>query len=82
MSDKWISVKDKLPELEMNVLVCEDREVTTIAYRYKIPHGLNAGKEVWQVLENCSGYEYEQDDCNPDYWMPLPEPPNNQSSPL
>lgn len=77
----WISVKDKLPPLEMNVLVCEKGEVTTIAYREVKRYGSQAGQELWHVRDNCGGYECESDDCNPDYWMPLPNPPNAGTQP-
>jgi hypothetical protein len=32
----------------------------------------------WEVKENCGGYEYEQDDCEPTHWMRLPEPPPDE----
>lgn len=72
----WISVKEKLPPLELNVLVCEQGEVTTIAYREVKRYGSQAGQELWHVFDNGGGYEHESDDCNPEYWMLLPNPPN------
>lgn len=74
---EWISVKERLPEVDVPVLVCEGGEVTTIA-RYCVDNCRPDGHPtvmIWHVVDNCTGYECESDSCNPDYWMPLPEPP-------
>ena len=75
MKPKWISANHSLPHLGEMVLVCERGEVTTIACRATKEHGVDAGKEVWRVKENCFGYEMEPLPCHPEYWMPLPIPP-------
>ncbi len=69
----WISVKDKLPENDTPVLVCENGEVTTIA-KYSLER-FGPLVMCWSVVENCGGYECDGDSCNPDFWMPLPKPP-------
>ncbi len=73
----WVSVKERLPKADAPVLVCEGGVVTTIA-RYGLER---FGPPVmrWQVVANCGGYECEDDPCEPDYWMPLPKPPNASS---
>lgn len=61
---KWISVKDRLPETYENVLVCENNEVL-LAY--------------WNGKEWCQCDLYEYVTLYPTYWMPLPEPPKEET---
>ena len=63
---EWISVKDRLPEPLLKVLVCDINNSISISYRF-ITH-LN--KPVWCLSPfygNVSGYFT--------HWMPLPNPP-------
>lgn len=71
---KWISVKDKLPELDSRVLVIdEDGEVQICNYC----------KSYWNnpklKRKNGIGFLDESDEqprtLYPAYWMPLPFPP-------
>lgn len=77
---KWIKVAEQLPPDDTEVLACEEFytngeiagiEITTIA---SYGHNYGRSKE-WYVKTNCGGWEYEANDCNPVYWMSLPEPP-------
>jgi len=56
---EWISVKDRLPEFEQDILICRDlgeaRIVQTEEYQ---------GSLYWGTSYN-----------NVTHWMPLPEPP-------
>ena len=61
---KWISVKDKLPEVHQEVLCFWDKN-------FPADVGIYCGDEIWQRA-NESMDEY---DVNPIYWMPLPEIP-------
>ena len=62
---EWISVKDRLPEKEDDVLAYEFRGDVSIAYI--------SGYE-WRNLE--SGYVMDASYVT--HWMPLPEPPKEQ----
>ena len=57
---EWISVKDRLPEDGLEVLVfCDGRICVMDMY----------GTDWW-----CEGYHWDGD--RPTHWMPLPEPPS------
>ena len=75
--ESWISVKERLPEKDVPVLVCECGTVTTLAVFTEATVDYFTEQKVmrWEVLANCSGYECDEDHCNPDYWTPLPAPP-------
>ena len=63
----WISVKDKLPENDTDVIVCsEGGYVATVRYN----DGFNCTRN-YTTGEISKDYEFE----NVEYWMPLPEPP-------
>lgn len=71
---KWISVKDRLPEDNLNVLVYAigDNENSVIAmtgYTHKM-YGYNI--EGWRSPWQYFFYEYKIT-----HWMPLPEPPKD-----
>jgi hypothetical protein len=72
----WISVKNKLPLLGEKVLVCEHGEITTLAVRVVKGYGELPDSEIWSVIANCSGYECDDNPCEPEFWMSLPNPPN------
>jgi hypothetical protein len=65
---EWISVKDRLPTQmgDYPVLICRTRNNVLQATWYNdgITHGFYIGDYAF----------YERDTIN--YWMPLPEPPN------
>ena len=64
----WISVKDRLPEKSVPVLICAAGHRVT-AYYDKV-------KEVFRLTEDENLYyltEYVT------HWMPLPEPPESKS---
>lgn len=56
---EWISVKDKLPELNIPILI----------YDEGIGIGFRSSKNRFHGLDM---YKYEH---KPTHWMPLPEPP-------
>ncbi len=60
--NKWISVKDQLPENTKNVLVWQPQNLNTRMTRFS--HGL------WQ-FEKGTQARYE----SVTHWMPLPKPP-------
>lgn len=67
--EKWISVKDKLPQPAVGVLVTDGVYVWT-AECYP-----DLGTPPYWGCHGWSGYEMEPDFGVPTHWMPLPEPP-------
>lgn len=70
MSDKWISVEDRLPEQDTPVLITQHEYVDVLKQRYfDVCVYLDGG---WIDPHADSDYieVYE-----PTHWMPLPEPP-------
>ena len=66
---EWISVKDRLPEMYESVLIhCGN--CTSIAWRTS---GNNGG---WHWSSRMS---YPEEMVDTDYWMPLPNPPDEVS---
>lgn len=64
----WISVKDRLPDIEMDVLACTN--VWSDGYYYFICHRKEDGLW-WSESTHCA-YPFVK------YWMPLPEPPKEK----
>lgn len=65
---KWISVKEGLPEFEKLALVYNDGICDIARYcNHSQVNALNA----WYTNEGC--------EFIPTHWMPLPEPPENES---
>lgn len=72
--DKWISVKDRLPEKEVDVLIIMQKWGTDVPHIYM---GSLQYDNAWYTTnefhdsrhDDGSNYEYIT------YWMPLPEPP-------
>jgi hypothetical protein len=75
----WISVKDKLPELDQDVvdkevLVCDiDKCIYTCIYG-KV-YTKTRGESGVEIQETFYTNMSECDDIT--HWMPLPEPPND-----
>ena len=66
---RWISVTERLPEENVVVLVFGGKSIYT-AYYGKSKYG---GGLVWHKLNSKNHY------CNPTHWMPLPEPPKEET---
>jgi hypothetical protein len=65
---RWISVEEQLPEYGERVLVFGGF-TRYVAYYDKNRYG----GESWHKLNSKSHY------CNPTHWMPLPEPPKEET---
>lgn len=65
MVNPWFSIKDKLPELNVNVLVkkASDSKYRLLSYHYSFD-----GNLIWQNEEGRFDYIDENDK-----WMPIPE---------
>lgn len=63
VENKWISVNDRLPVLNTDVLVCEGEDVFS-AYFWNY-----CGVETFHSSHDQEAY--------PSHWMPLPEPPKS-----
>ena len=63
---EWISVKDRLPEDNTNVLVYRGSLISVYTY---------IGHNEW---EDDYGYWSRTDDDGITHWMPLPEPPKEE----
>ena len=79
---EWISVKERLPELEQEVLVYavgkesgfEDDAHIAISMRYVFHiFTWDKGVEEWQAPWDYFNRNYEVT-----HWMPLPEPPKEE----
>lgn len=77
---EWISVKERMPALDTEVLVFavglpewgfEGKTTMAIAYRFTYRFG-SSGKEYEQW---STPWEYFHKDYKITHWMPLPEPP-------
>lgn len=72
---QWISVKDRLPEEDVAVLVYgqilnDPPDVIGVRRRY-------IGDQEWKYTwESEDGFIYREDDVT--HWMPLPEPPKEE----
>lgn len=68
---EWISVEDKLPEFEKNVLAFDTQRIY-IAYR----HTEDEYNEHWRVPQD--GWTWGLTSAV-SHWMPLPEPPKQDA---
>ncbi|MCD7802026.1 MAG: DUF551 domain-containing protein [Clostridiales bacterium] len=59
----WISVKDRLPEVGKNVIICRP----DVPGKYIVEQGYLRSNGWWKV--------YGTNVKRVTYWMPLPEPP-------
>jgi hypothetical protein len=66
---KWISVKDRLPEIDQKVLVwaCSSPDPEFVDIGFYDPE--SSPETLWR----CEEYM----DIHVDYWMPLPNPPKD-----
>lgn len=63
MKDKWISVKDKLPE-KRGYYLC-----------YADDRNGNKIHKVYFLISNFDGFAVDKFCNKPSHWMPLPKPP-------
>lgn len=61
---EWIRVKDRLPEVDDDVLLLEDPYIFV---------GRMSKNHIYHIRCDC----YEGSSCFPTHWMPLPEVPND-----
>lgn len=66
---EWISVKEKLPEIGKNVLVCFQNGDMAVACVFDTDEDLTLWRAVTDEGWTCDC------DTEPTNWMPLPEPP-------
>lgn len=64
---RWISVKERLPEKQRRVIVCNGHGVVTVGWRSY--HRDKTGNELWVIGDE----PHKANDIV--LWMPLPEPP-------
>jgi len=76
--DNWISVDDRLPSNDDDVLVfpAPNNETGVITASYN-PWGGQYGKK-WMYCEYASNYGDEYYEATVTHWQPLPEPPKRQ----
>lgn len=81
--NNWISVKDRLPEIEEQVLVYGRPSLQTCRFvepamlkRRRIYGSIPIADEFWWKGYDIIGYDGEVDEIvEVTHWMPLPEPP-------
>ena len=82
-SDKWVSVEERLPELEKSVLLCvrhgdpKQAHFSEAISGYRMTDPEHYTPEEWDNEEGASfPPEYSTDEWGTvTHWMPLPEPP-------
>ena len=60
---EWVSVKDKLPDIETSVLVCNERGEIFLS---------------WASDVDVFWFYNEEEDNRVTHWQPLPEPPDTR----
>lgn len=74
---KWISVKERLPELEKEVLICDLNDERDEGL-YMDVWSLEDDEDGGVVWADKNGAWYSLDDVT--HWMPLPEPPKEDAT--
>lgn len=69
---EWISVKERLPECKESVLMYFDTGNMAVGYWFEKDEDLS----FWSAWTD-DGW-FADCDCEPLYWMPLPEPPKEE----
>lgn len=72
---EWISVKDRLPERYIEVLVYPRPMDFALTADYGYDSNKNLG---WRYYEYENGFGVVSHKCNPTHWMPLPPPPKGE----
>lgn len=74
---KWISVKERLPDLELEEILSEDMDVfpCLAVVRNERARGGRYVTKVWYNGEIFMDSDCVDVTCNVTHWMPLPEPP-------
>ena len=75
---EWISVKDRLPEFNQDVLIFANPSIATAVRHMCSPKT----PDDWWWTGNCyGGYEWEWDfeTENITHWMELPDPPKEEN---
>ena len=69
---KWISVKDRLPDQQVNVLICGKQfsDDAEIGWQYGGDFYIDEPVIAFDGYEKVTGVTH---------WMPLPEPPEQES---
>ena len=67
---EWISVKDRLPEGEEDVLVCLTSKELVVGAFVETPI---SDDRLWMLSHGEDFYAFSS--CGVTHWMPLPEPP-------
>lgn len=74
---EWISVEDRLPETEDNVLAVLNGELCTMSY-FNFNHDGEVIKVWGYSFDGITGDAIYDDDYEPTHWMPLPQPPQTK----
>jgi len=72
ISNKWISVKEQMPECSKYVLVVDMYENIGVAYSYRYP---GKGSIDWFPALVFGEYEWAINPSKITHWMPLPNAP-------
>lgn len=79
IGERWISVNDKLPELDERVLIYQEGFII-ISYlkdeNKDLRDSARTRKDKYPPKIKWAYICYDPDDYNPSHWMPLPEKPN------
>jgi len=75
---EWISVEDRLPELEMVVVLYFEHSYLPISEKYGYGEVVERRDAQNKTTLNWLVHTYKNH--NPSHWMPLPDPPGEVSN--
>ena len=77
---EWISVKDRLPEENVPVLICTQEGAIWMAEYLEERRPHTTATAYWETVDVMYGCGAELETTEVTHWMPLPEPPGGEEN--